>query len=117
MGSHDQDSRPQIKIDISPELYQRIEIAAAQNNLLIKEYIEKLLERIMLHEASIAQQERAPMTREALKAYFNYESSSRKIIPGKCLMILQRSSDKCAKNALNGKLPWVRKLNDYQASS
>jgi len=82
MGTHDQDSSPQIKIDISPELYQRIEIAAAQNNLLIKEYIEKLLERIMLHEASIAQQERAPMTREALEGLLQLREQFKKNHPG-----------------------------------
>ena len=72
METQDQDNRAHVTIDISPEIYEHIETAAAQNNLLIKEYIEKLLEQIVLHNTDTSQQERTPMTREAFEAILRF---------------------------------------------
>src|SRR6266700_2054013 len=45
--------RPRLMIDISPELRRRIKIAAAQNDLSVREYIERILEQTVPGEANV----------------------------------------------------------------
>ena len=85
METQDQDNRAHVTIDISPEIYEHIETAAAQNNLLIKEYIEKLLEQIVLHNTDTSQQERTPMTREAFEGLLKLREQFKRNHPGQVL--------------------------------
>jgi len=59
--------RPRITIDVSPELRRRIKIAASQNDLSISEYIGKILNQAVPDEPSTIQQERQPITLEAIE--------------------------------------------------
>ena len=56
--------RSRLMIDISPELRRRIEVAAAQRDLSMREYVEWLLEEAVPAEAHAPEQGRHPMTRE-----------------------------------------------------
>jgi hypothetical protein len=76
LGEHDSDdkmslpkARSHITIDItvSPELYCRMRMAASQNNLSLKEYIEYTLGEVVPGEASLIQHQYRPMTREAIE--------------------------------------------------
>ena len=58
--------RSRLMIDISPELRRRIKITAAQNDLSICEYIERILEQTVLGEANLPQREPRRVTREAI---------------------------------------------------
>ena len=58
--------RPRLMIDISPELRRRIKIAAAQNDLSIREYIERILEQTVPGEANLPQREPRRVTQEAI---------------------------------------------------
>ena len=58
--------RPRLMIDISPELRRRIKIAAAHNDLSIREYIERILEQTVPGEANLPQREPRRVTQEAI---------------------------------------------------
>jgi hypothetical protein len=58
--------RPRLMIDISPELRHRIKIAAAQNDLSVREYIERILEQTVPGEANLPQREPRRVTQEAI---------------------------------------------------
>ena len=45
MGIQNQPSKVQLVVNISLELHRRIELAAAQRDLLIEEYLEEILEQ------------------------------------------------------------------------
>jgi len=59
--------RPRITIDVSPELRRRIRVAASQNDLSISEYVGKILNEAVPVETSTTQQERQPITLEAIE--------------------------------------------------
>ncbi len=59
--------RPRLMIDISPELRRRIKIAAAQSDLSIREYIERILEQTVPGEANLPGREPRRITREAIE--------------------------------------------------
>ncbi len=56
-----------IMVGISPELYQQVKIVAAQKDLSIREYLEKVLEGILSRETSTSQEQGRPMTHETFE--------------------------------------------------
>ncbi len=66
MATQKHNPRPRLMIDISPELRHRIKIAAAQNDLSVREYIERILEQTVPGEANLPQREPRRVTREAI---------------------------------------------------
>jgi hypothetical protein len=58
--------RTRITIDVSPELRQRIKLAAFQNNISISEYLGRILEDAVPREISYSK-EMKPLTREKLE--------------------------------------------------
>ena len=63
-------SRITIHINISRELFRRLRIAASHNQLWLTEYVEQALEEAALHEASMIQRERRPVTRDFLESVY-----------------------------------------------
>ncbi len=61
-----QGKRTRLTIDISPELRRRIKIAAAQRDLSITEYVERILEQA-IPEAEPHHIPRRPITKEAIE--------------------------------------------------
>ena len=55
--------RPRLIIDISPELLQRIKVAAAQKDLSIREYVEDILDQAVPSE----KRERGRLNSEAIE--------------------------------------------------
>ena len=51
-----------IMVGMSPELYRKVEMAAAQKDLPIREYLEETLEQIMPHTTSSSEEQGRPMT-------------------------------------------------------
>lgn len=78
METQDQD----IMIKINPELYQQVEMAAAQKHLSIREYLEEVLERITSQDISTSQEKRHPMTREAFEGLLQLREQFKKNHPG-----------------------------------
>src|SRR5438128_2519219 len=66
MATQKHNPRSRLMIDISPELRRRIKITAAQNDLSICEYIERILEQTVPGEANLPQREPHRVTREAI---------------------------------------------------
>jgi DNA-binding LacI/PurR family transcriptional regulator len=64
MAAQNQSTRPRLMIDISPELRYRIKVAAAQNDMSIREYIEQILDQAV-PQITTSEQEHRPMTQEA----------------------------------------------------
>src|SRR5947209_418391 len=58
--------RTRITIDVSPELRQRIKIAALHKNLSISEYLSNILEQAVPDEMTIAEQARHPVPSDIL---------------------------------------------------
>ena len=58
--------RTRITIDVSPELRQRIKLAAFQNNMSISDYLGRILEDAVPRESSYSK-EMKPLTREKLE--------------------------------------------------
>lgn len=58
--------RTRITIDVSPELRQRIKLAAIQNNISISEYLCRILEDTVPREISYSK-EMKPLTHEKLE--------------------------------------------------
>ncbi len=58
--------RTRITIDISPELRQRIKIAALHKNLSISEYLSNILEQSVPDEITVAEQARHPVPSDIL---------------------------------------------------
>jgi len=73
--------RPRLMIDISPELRRRIRIAAAQKELSIREYIERILEEVVPEEANLLQPEPRRITRETIERLRKVREQIRKKHP------------------------------------
>jgi len=85
--AHAEDTRPagkrtRLMIDISPELRRRIRIAAAQRDLTLKEYVERILEDTVPRESSSAEQPRRKMTSESLAAFQRLQEEFAQNHPG-----------------------------------
>ncbi len=63
METQDQD----IMVGIRPELYQQIKIVAAQKDLSVRKYLEKVLEAFMFRDTSTSQEQGRPMTHETFE--------------------------------------------------
>ncbi len=85
MDSQKQSDYSHLTINISPELRQRLQEIAAQGNLSIREYIETLLEQIVLHEARISNPQRRPMSREAFEGLIQLREQFQRNHPGQIL--------------------------------
>ena len=62
--------RTRVTIKVSPELQQRIKIAASQNHILVSEYLRRILEKAVPNEASMARQEKCLITPEFLEQVY-----------------------------------------------
>ena len=62
--------RSRITIDVSPELRQRIKIAALKNDLSISEYLGRILGEVVPDETSMTQQEEHPVTPDFLEEVY-----------------------------------------------
>jgi hypothetical protein len=78
---HQPDQSP-LMVDINPDLQHRIEVAATERDLSIKEYLEGLLERIVPRNIGAAKQERHPITREAFEGILRLREQIKKDHPG-----------------------------------
>lgn len=60
--------RPQMSIDISPELGQRIQMVAEQRGIPIREYVEQVLEQAVLSpDGGTPQQTHRPVSKESIE--------------------------------------------------
>lgn len=58
--------RTRITIDVSPELRQRIKLAALHKNLSISEYLSNILEQTVPEEITVGEQARHPVPSDIL---------------------------------------------------
>lgn len=59
--------RIRLTIDISPELRRRIRNAAAQRDLSLRAYVERILEEAVTEDGASGQPMRRPLNREAVE--------------------------------------------------
>lgn len=59
--------RTRLTIDVDPELFLHIKVAAAQNHVTIREYVERVLERFVVSTTSLPQERRRPVTEATLE--------------------------------------------------
>lgn len=83
METRNQPNRPRLMIDISPGLRRRIKIAAAQRDISIREYIERILEETV-PEVEVSLEERQPhsMSRESLERLLQLREQIKQNHPG-----------------------------------
>lgn len=75
--------RPRLMIDISPELRRRIKIAAAQNDVSIREYVEDILEKVVPQEANARQKrERGRLNSAAIEDLLKTREEIMRAHPG-----------------------------------
>lgn len=67
--TEDTENETDSKIEISPEIRQRIKRAATKNNLSVEEYLERMIEQAEKHDI-VLQEQRKPLTQEKLVAIF-----------------------------------------------
>jgi predicted RNA-binding protein len=58
-----------ITLEISPEIRRRIKRAAAQNNLSVEEYLERVIEQVEKDDIAL-QEQKKPLTQEKLAGIF-----------------------------------------------
>lgn len=72
--SHGQEGkRIRLTLDINPELRRRIKIAAARNDITIREYVERILEAVVPQESepdTVPVRRRRPPSMEAVQQLF-----------------------------------------------
>jgi hypothetical protein len=85
MEIQNQPNHSHLTINISPELHQYLQKAAAQRNISVREYVETLLEQTLLHEAKASQQQRLPMSREAFEGLLQLRGQFKRNHPGQVL--------------------------------
>ena len=59
-----------ITIEVSPELRQRIKLAATQSDLSVSEYLSHILNEVVPDKASMTQREKRPSTPEVLEQVY-----------------------------------------------
>lgn len=72
----------EIKVGIKPEVYHLLEVAAAEKELSLREYIERTLEEIVALQQKASEQELQPMTREAYEGLLRLREQFKKNHPG-----------------------------------
>ncbi len=79
---YDDDQTDDIMIHLVPELRQRIKLAAAQSNLSIQEYIERILEQTVPPEANSAQIRTGRLNRAAVDELLRFREELKRAHPG-----------------------------------
>jgi predicted metal-dependent RNase len=79
---YDDDQTDDIMIHLVPELRQRIKIAAAQSNLSVQEYIERILEQTVPPEANSAQIRTGRLNRAAVDELLRFLEELKRAHPG-----------------------------------
>ncbi len=82
MRQYDDDQTDDIMIQLVPELRRRIKIAAAQSNLSVQEYIERILEQTVPPEANSAQIRPGRLNRAAVDELLRFREELRRAHPG-----------------------------------
>jgi hypothetical protein len=72
--------RLRLIIDITPELSQRIKIAAAQNGLSVYEYVENMLEQTVPPKMNLTQRRRA-LNSEAVEDLLRFQEEIKRAHP------------------------------------
>lgn len=73
--------RSRLMVDISPELRRRIKVAAAQSDLSMRHYVERILEQAVPQEASVTP-ERRHLTPEAVQELLQVREEIMRAHPG-----------------------------------
>ncbi len=82
MRQYDDDQTDDIMIHLVPELRRRIKLAAAQSNLSVQEYIERILEQIVPPEATSKQKRTGRLNRAAVDKLLQTREAIRRAHPG-----------------------------------
>jgi predicted metal-dependent RNase len=72
--------RTRLMIDISPDLRRRIKIAAARQDLSMKDYVERILEQVVPAETPRIQ--RRPINKEAVERLDKFREELMRAHPG-----------------------------------
>lgn len=81
MNSDNHPHQSQLLLDLNPDLQQRIEVAATERGLSLKDYIEELLEHTVPHYRNVSRQRR-PMSREAFMGLLALREQIKQNHPG-----------------------------------
>lgn len=82
MRQYDDDQTDDILIHLVPELRRRIKIAAAQSNLSVQEYIERILEQTVPPEGNFAQIHTGRLNRAAVDELLRFREELKRAHPG-----------------------------------
>ena len=82
MRQYDDDQTDDILIHLVPELRQRIKLAAAQSNLSVQEYIERILEQTVPSEANAGQIRTGRLNRAAVDELLRFREELKRAHPG-----------------------------------
>ncbi len=82
MRQYDDDQTDDIMIHLVPELRRRIKLAAAQSNLSVQEYIERILEQTVPSEANSAQIRTGRLNRAAVDELLRFREELKRAHPG-----------------------------------
>jgi predicted metal-dependent RNase len=69
-------------INLVPELRRRIKVAAAQSNLSVQEYVERILEQVVPLERNSIQKRSSRLNRAAVEELKKYREEIRHAHPG-----------------------------------
>lgn len=81
MQSEKHPQRSSLLLDLNPDLQQRIEIAATERGLSLRDYIEELLESMVPHYTNNSRLRR-PMSREAFMGLLALREQIKRNHPG-----------------------------------
>ncbi len=79
---YDDDQTNGLIINIVPELRRRIKIAAAQNNLSVQEYVERVLEQAVRSETNPIQKRSRGLNRAAVDRLLQTREAIKRAHPG-----------------------------------
>lgn len=82
MRQYDDDQADNLIIHIEPELRRRIKIAAAQSNLSVQEYIERILQQTVPPETPSTQKRTGRLNRAAVDKLLQTREAIRRAHPG-----------------------------------
>ncbi len=72
----------EIMVGMKPEVRHQLETTAAEQELSLREYIEKVLEEIALLQRKVSKEEPEPITREAYEGLLQLREQFKKNHPG-----------------------------------
>lgn len=82
--------RTRIMIDVSPELRRRIKLAAAREDVTIREYLERIIEEAVPMAPAEQQPEYAPISKEYVEGLRQFQQYLAQKYPG---VIFEDSAD------------------------